>query len=156
MCSSDLPIRSIVKNQRNTRVLLDEVTGVDAGARQVHLQSGGSLAYDRLVIATGARHSYFGRDEWAGDAPGIKSIDDATAVRRKILLALERAESETDKIRRQALLTFVVIGGGPTGVEMAGAIAELARRSVSKDFRSITPHCSRIILVESGDRRAHV
>ena len=146
------PIRSIVKNQRNTRVLLDEVTGVDAGARQVHLQSGGSLAYDRLVIATGARHSYFGRDEWAGDAPGIKSIDDATAVRRKILLALERAESETDKIRRQALLTFVVIGGGPTGVEMAGAIAELARRSVSKDFRSITPHCSRIILVESGQR----
>ena len=116
------------------------------------LGSGASLAYDWLILATGARHSYFGRDDWAAHAPGLKTIEDATAVRRKVLLALERAETETDKARRQALLTFVVIGGGPTGVEMAGAIAELARKSVSRDFRSITPHCSRVILIEGGPR----
>ena len=146
------PIRTIVKKQDNTRVLLDCVTGVDADGRRVRLASGDSLPFDWLLLATGARHSYFGRDDWAEHAPGIKSIEDATAVRRKVLLALERAETEQDKARRQALLTFVVIGGGPTGVEMAGAIAELAHRSVSREFRSITPHCSRIILVESGQR----
>ena len=111
-----------------------------------------SCDYDWLILATGARHSYFGRDEWAAHAPGLKSIEDALAIRRKVLLALERAETETDAERRKALLTFVVIGGGPTGVEMAGAIAELARRSVSHDFRSITPHCSRVILIEAGER----
>jgi NADH:ubiquinone reductase (H+-translocating) len=146
------PIRSIVRKQKNTRVLLDCVTGVDAANRQVLLASGGRLGYDWLLIATGARHSYFGRDEWAQHAPGLKNIEDATAIRRKVLLALERAESERDPERRKALLTFAVIGGGPTGVEMAGAIAELAHRSVSRDFRSITPHCSRILLVEGGDR----
>ena len=146
------PIRTIVRNHRNTRVLLDRVIGVDAEARRVRLAGGDELAYDFLLLATGARHSYFGRDEWAAHAPGIKSLEDATAVRRKVLLALERAETERDRERRKALLTFVVIGGGPTGVEMAGAIAELTHRSVSKDFRSITPQCSRVILVEAGPR----
>ncbi|WP_310473860.1 NAD(P)/FAD-dependent oxidoreductase [Sandarakinorhabdus sp.] len=146
------PIRAIVSDQSNVRVLLDEVTGVDKAARQVELGSGRAVAYDWLIIATGARHSYFGHDEWAMHAPGLKTIDDATAVRRKVLLALERAETETDPDRRRALLTFVVIGGGPTGVEMAGAIAELAHQSVSRDFRSITPHCSRVILVDAGPR----
>jgi NADH dehydrogenase len=146
------PIRAILAKNRNTRVLLDRVEGIDSENKQVLLGSGAPVPYDWLILATGARHSYFGRDDWAEHAPGIKTIDDATAVRRKVLLALERAETETDKARRHALLTFVVIGGGPTGVEMAGAIAELARKSVSRDFRSITPHCSRVILVESGPR----
>jgi NADH dehydrogenase len=146
------PIRAIVRRNANTRVLLDRVIGVDPAARRIQLADGGGLRYDYLLLATGARHSYFGRDDWAEHAPGIKSIEDATAVRRKVLLALERAETERDPERRRALLTFVVIGGGPTGVEMAGAIAELAHRSVSRDFRSITPHCSRVILVEAGPR----
>ena len=146
------PIRSIVKNNPNTRVVLDRVYGVDTVRKHIILGDGEPMAYDWLVIATGARHSYFGRDEWAPFAPGIKTIEDATAVRRKVLMALERAETETDPDKRQALLTFVIIGGGPTGVEMAGAVAELARQSVSKDFRSITPHCSRIILVQHAER----
>ncbi|WP_395622712.1 NAD(P)/FAD-dependent oxidoreductase [Sphingomonas daechungensis] len=146
------PVRSILSKAPNVRVVLDEAIGVDPPQRLVELGSGASLEYDWLILATGARHSYFGRDDWAANAPGLKSIEDATAIRRKILLALERAESETDPDTRRALLTFVVIGAGPTGVEMAGAIAELARRSVSKDFRSITPHCSRVILIEAGER----
>ena len=146
------PIRAILAGQENVRVLLDRVTGVDREARTVGLASGRSVAYDWLILATGARHSYFGKDHWGAHAPAIKTIDDATAVRCKILLALERAETETDPERRKALLTFVVIGAGPTGVEMAGAIAELAHRSVSKDFRSITPHCSKVILIGSEPR----
>lgn len=146
------PIRSILSGARNIRVMLNEVTGVDPDRRTVSLETGGVLDFDHLVLATGATHSYFGRDEWAAHAPGLKSIEDATTIRRNVLLALERAETEKDATRRQALLTFVVIGGGPTGVEMAGSIAELARRSVSKDFRSITPHCSRVILIEAGPR----
>ena len=146
------PIRSILRRQRNVRVVLDEVCGLDRERQEVQLVSGQRLEFDFLILATGARHSYFGQDEWARHAPGIKSIEDATAVRRKILLALERAENETDMARRDALLTFVVIGGGPTGVEMAGAIAELAQRSVSRDFRSITPHCSRVILLNLAPR----
>ncbi|HEY1124330.1 MAG TPA: NAD(P)/FAD-dependent oxidoreductase [Sphingobium sp.] len=146
------PIRSILRDQTNVRVLLEEVTGIDRPNRRVMLREGRAIDYDWLIVATGARHSYFGRDEWAEHAPGIKTIEDATAVRRKILLALELAETETDPVRRQALLTFVVIGGGPTGVEMAGAIAELAHRSTSKDFRSITPHCSRVVLVDGAPR----
>ena len=146
------PIRAILRKQRNVRVVLDCVVGIDRAACRVKLAEGHPVVYDRLIIATGARHSYFGREDWAAHAPGIKTIDDATAVRRKVLLALERAEVETDPAKRQALLTFVVIGGGPTGVEMAGAIAELARRSVSRDFRSITPRCSRVLLVEAGPR----
>ena len=146
------PIRSILRGQKNVRVMLDTVVGIDREGRRVILDEGRPVDYDRLILATGARHSYFGRDDWAKHAPGIKTIDDATAVRRKVLLAFERAETETEPERRQALLTFAVIGGGPTGVEMAGAIAELARRSVSKDFRSITPHCSRVLLIEAGPR----
>ncbi|MGQ0587975.1 MAG: NAD(P)/FAD-dependent oxidoreductase [Sphingosinicella sp.] len=146
------PIRAILAGNRNTRVLLDRVEGVDTARKEVRLASGAVTSYDWLILATGARHSYFGRDDWAEHAPGIKTIDDATAVRRKVLLALERAETETNLERRKALLTFVVIGGGPTGVEMAGAIAELARKSVSRDFRSITPQCSRVILIEGGER----
>jgi NADH:ubiquinone reductase (H+-translocating) len=146
------PIRAIVKNQPNVRVVLDRVEAVEPAKREVRLANGSTIAYDWLVLATGARHSYFGQEEWETFAPGIKSIDDATAVRRKVLLALERAETETNQSRRDALLTFVIVGGGPTGVEMSGAIAELARQSVSKDFRSITPHCSKIVLVQRGDR----
>jgi len=146
------PIRSILSKARNVRVLLDEVTDVNSVTSSVRLASGDRLNYDWLILATGSRHSYFGHAEWAANAPGLKSIEDATAIRRNVLLALERAETETHPERRQALLTFVVIGGGPTGVEMAGAIAELARRSVSSDFRSITPGCSRVILVEAGER----
>lgn len=146
------PIRAIFSRAANVRVLLDEVIGVKPFDAQVDLRSGAKVNYDWLIIATGARHSYFGNDQWSAYAPGLKSIEDALAIRRKILLALERAETETDAERRKALLTFVVIGGGPTGVEMAGAIAELARRSVSRDFRSITPECSRVILIEAGER----
>jgi NADH dehydrogenase len=146
------PIRSILAHAPNIRVLLDSVCGVIPLANSVRLSSGRALPYDWLILATGARHSYFGRDDWAAHAPGIKSIEDATTVRRRVLIALERAETERNLKVRNALLTFVVIGGGPTGVEMAGAIAELARQSVSRDFRSITPHCSRVILVEAGQR----
>ena len=146
------PIRAILAEQKNARVLLDRVVGVDTAKRTISLTNGAPLAYDWLILATGARHSYFGNDQWGAHAPGIKTIDDATAVRRKVLLALERAETETDPARRKALLTFVLIGAGPTGVEMAGAIAELAHRSVSKDFRSITPHCSRVVLIGSEPR----
>jgi NADH dehydrogenase len=146
------PIRSILARAKNVNVLLDIVRGVIPNANSVRLASGRLLAYDWLILATGARHSYFGRDDWAAHAPGIKSIEDATAIRRRVLLALERAETEHNLKIRNALLTFVVIGGGPTGVEMAGAIAELARLSVSRDFRSITPHCSRVILIEAGPR----
>ena len=148
------PIRSIVKRQKETRVLLAEVTGVNTSQRHVQLSDGNTLDYDALVIATGARHSYFGRDEWAEHAPGIKTIDDATQVRRNILLAMERAET----IRQESLpdrdeyLTFVVVGGGPTGVELAGAIAELTRHATDMDFRFITRRCLRIILVEAGER----
>ncbi len=146
------PIRAILADQQNARVVLDTAIGIDAARREVQLVSGRRAGYDYLVIATGARHSYFGRDEWAEHAPGLKTIEDATAVRRKVLLALERAESETDQRRRDALLTFVIIGGGPTGVEMAGAIAELAQRAVSRDFRSITAHCSKVILINLAPR----
>ncbi len=146
------PIRHILRGQRNARVVLDKVTSVDSARKTVRLLSGEPVAYDYLLIATGARHSYFGKDAWEAVAPGIKTIDDATRVRAKILLAFERAEGEADPAKREALLTFVIVGGGPTGVEMAGAIAELARRSIVADFRSIMPESSRIVLVEAGPR----
>lgn len=145
------PIRSILKDQANTRVLLGEVTGIDRHNRQIAV-NGSTVPFDYLIVATGARHSYFGKDRWADHAPGIKTVDDATRVRADILLAFERAEAETDRSQRKALLTFAVIGGGPTGVEMAGAIAELARNSITRDFRSITPHCARVVLIEAGPR----
>jgi NADH dehydrogenase len=146
------PIRSIFADAPNVRVLLDEVTGIDAPGSRISLDRTGPLEFDWLILATGARHSYFGNDHWADRAPGLKSIEDALDIRRRVLLTLELAETEADVRRRRQLLTFVVIGGGPTGVEMAGAIAELARRSVSRDFRSITPRCSRVVLVEAGKR----
>jgi NADH:ubiquinone reductase (H+-translocating) len=146
------PIRSIFADKSNVRVLLDEVTGINPGLQRVDLVRTGSLDYDWLILATGARHSYFGRDGWEQHAPGLKSIDDAIAIRQRVLLALEHAETEIDPRRRRDLLTFVVIGGGPTGVEMAGAIAELTQRTVSRDFRSITPTCSRVLLLEAGPR----
>eukprot|EP01037_Dinobryon_pediforme_P011705 gene11705-11794_t len=148
------PIRAIVKKARNVHVVLDEVVGVDTESRRVKLAGGTTYPYDRLVIATGARHSYFGNDHWSVVAPGVKTIDDATLVRRRILLAMERAETyrQERSSRREEFLTFVIIGGGPTGVEMAGAIAELTRHTAAMDFRYITPRCVRIVLIEAGDR----
>lgn len=142
------PVRAVLHSQRNTEVFLAEVTGVDTVGHQVHLGER-SIPYDYLVLATGARHSYFGHDEWEPFAPGLKSIADATAIRRKILFAFEAAELTSDPAERQALLTFVVVGGGPTGVEMAGAIAELAHKALVKDFRHIDPSAARIVLVEA-------
>lgn len=145
------PIRAILRKQRNADVMLAEVTGVDTKAKHV-LMGARRLRYDFLVLATGARHSYFGRDEWERFAPGLKTLEDATAQRKRILLAFERAELEVDAVERARLTTFVVIGGGPTGVETAGAIAELAKKALAKDYRRINPHCARIILVEAGSR----
>lgn len=145
------PIRGIIGSQRNTTIMLAEVSGVDTARKEI-IADGRRIAYDYLVLATGARHAYFGHDDWAAFAPGLKTIDDATYLRRRILLAFERAESETDVEERRRLMTFVVIGGGPTGVEMAGAIAELARRALATDFRSIDPRAARIILVEAAPR----
>ncbi len=148
------PIRSIVKHQHNVLVLLDEVIGVEPDAKTVRLKSGDFLRYDTLVLATGARHSYFGSDHWAQFAPGIKTIDDATRVRRTILLALEAAETKRAKTDAAQVerVTFVVIGGGPTGVEMAGAVAELTRHAAAMEFVYLTPDCVRILLIEAGDR----
>ena len=153
LSSADIasPIRSILSRQRNTRVMLSEVSGVDTVRKEV-VAEGRRIPYDFLVLATGARHAYFGHDDWATFAPGLKTIDDATYLRRRILLALERAENETDTEERRRLMTFVVVGGGPTGVEMAGAIAELAKRALAEDFRFINPLCARIILVEGAPR----
>jgi NADH dehydrogenase len=145
------PIRHVVNDQRNLKVVLGEMSGVDLARKEV-IADDRRVAYDYLVIATGARHAYFGHDDWATVAPGLKTLDDATAVRRRILLAFERAETEADAEERARLLTFVVIGGGPTGVEMAGAIAELAKRALASDFRSIDPRSARIILVEAAPR----
>jgi NADH dehydrogenase len=148
------PIRAIVNRNPRIRVMLDEVRDVDAAGQRVELASGATLAYDLLVLATGACHSYFGNDRWARHAPGVKTIDDATRVRRSILIAMERAETNRQQnvARRDEFLTFVIIGGGPTGVEMAGATAELTHHTVSMDFRFITPRCVRIILIEAGRR----
>ena len=145
------PIRHILRQQRNATVLMAEVSGIDLAGRFVHTGAG-PISYDYLVIATGATHSYFGRDDWADFAPGLKRIEDATRIRRSILLAFEQAELARDEAERQRLLTFVIVGGGATGVEMAGAIAEIARQTLAKDFRRIDPRSSRIILLEAGPR----
>ena len=144
------PIRGILRRQKNAHVILAKVSGVDTFRKQV-IAEGRRIPFDHLIIATGAEHAYFGHD-WSSYAPGLKTIDDATYLRRRILLAFERAEAEPDPDERRSLLNFVVVGGGPTGVEMAGAIAELAKRALASDFRSIDPRCARIILIEAGPR----
>lgn len=145
------PIRSILRRQANAHVVLGEATGVDAERREVVLRDG-VVAYDYLVLATGARHAYFGRDAWEAHAPGLKNLADANAVRERILLALERAERTDDGPERDRLLTFVIVGGGPTGVELAGAIAELVRRALSCDFRRTRCNDPKVVLVEAGAR----
>jgi NADH dehydrogenase len=145
------PIRTVLRDQKNAEVLLGTVTGIDKERRCVKL-GGHEINYDYLVLATGARHSYFGRDEWESFAPGLKSLEDATELRKRILLAFERAELEEGAAARARLLTFVVIGAGPTGVEMAGSIAELAHRALASDFRAIDPQAARVVLVEAGAR----
>jgi NADH dehydrogenase len=145
------PIRGLVRRQRNTQVLLGEVTGVDR-ERHVVTMADREIPYDFLVLATGATHAYFGNDGWALHAPGLKCIDDATEIRRRLLIAFERAEMENDPDERRRLLTIVIVGAGPTGVEMAGAIAELARKALAADFRTIDPKHTRVLLIEAGPR----
>ena len=145
------PIRSILRRQRNATVLLGEVTGVDRARRVVQLH-GREIQYDYLLLAPGAAHSYFGHDDWQPFAPGLKSIDDATLIRRRILHAFEAAEMESDGDKRAALLRFVIVGAGPTGVELAGTIAELARFTLAADFRRIDPRSAKIVLIEAGPR----
>jgi NADH:quinone reductase (non-electrogenic) len=145
------PIRHILRRQDNATVFMTEVTGIDATNRVVTTKSG-SFPFDYLVIATGAMHSYFGHDNWADFAPGLKRIEDATRIRRSILSAFEQAELVDDDEQRRKLLTFVIVGGGPTGVELAGAIAEVARQTLARDFRRIDPRTARIMLIEAGPR----
>jgi NADH:quinone reductase (non-electrogenic) len=146
------PIRSVLRKQSNTEVLLAEVGAVDTSARRVYLTDGTDIGYDYLIVATGARHSYFGHDEWEPLAPGLKSLEDAGEIRQRVLLAFERAEREPDPVRRHAYLTFVVVGGGATGVEMAGAVAELRRYALRRDFRHIDPGEATVLLLEGGPR----
>jgi NADH dehydrogenase len=143
------PIRWILRRQKNVRVLLADARGIDVQKRQVVLDRG-TIAYDYLIITVGAAHAYFGHPEWASRAPGLKTLDDALDIRRRVLLAFEAAEREPDADRQRRLLTFVIVGGGPTGVELAGALAEIARHSLPHDFRSIHPESARIILLEGG------
>ncbi len=146
------PVRSIFRGRRNVTVLMAEVAGVDTAARRVRTVEGPAIPYDALVLATGATHSYFGHEEWAEAAPGLKTIDDATDIRRRLLLAFERAEIAADEEARRRLLTFAVIGGGPTGVELAGAMAELARHALAEEFRHVDPRRARVVLIEAGPR----
>ncbi len=145
------PLRALLKRQRNARVLLGEVIDIDVQSRKV-LLSDGELGYDSLIVATGARHHYFGKDHWEALAPGLKTIEDATEIRRRILLAFEAAEREADPEKIRAWLTFVLVGGGATGVELAGAVGELAHHTLRKNFRTINPAHARILLVEADDR----
>jgi NADH:ubiquinone reductase (H+-translocating) len=144
------PLRAVLRKQKNVRVLLANVTGFDAAQREV-LTNTGSFPYDTLIVAAGMRNFYFGKNQWAEHAPGLKTLEDATAIRRRVLLAFEKAEASSDPVERQRLMTFVIIGGGPTGVEMAGAIGELAHHTLRRNFRSISPQQARIILIEAGD-----
>jgi NADH dehydrogenase len=146
------PIRAIVRGKDNIEVLMDEVLDFDLPARRVHLKSGGERDYDYLVVATGATHSYFGHEEWAGLAPGLKTIEDAIEIRRRVLLAFELAEREMLETGAHPPLNFVVIGGGPTGVELAGAISDIAKRYMRRDFRHIDPTRARVLLIEGGPR----
>ena len=159
------PIRWILRHQQNVTVLLADARAIEPDGRRViidpwplgdgeaspqSLERAPSIAYDYLVVATGAAHAYFGHPEWATRAPGLKTLDDALDIRRRVLLAFEAAERETDPSAQRRLLTFVIVGGGPTGVELAGALAEIARRSLREDFRHIKPESARIVLLEGG------
>jgi NADH dehydrogenase len=144
------PIRWIFRRQRNLRVLLGAVANIDAGGKRVRLEDGASIDYDYLIVATGASHAYFGHPDWEAHAPGLKTLEDALEIRRRVLLAFERAERETDQARQRELLTFVIVGGGPTGVELAGTLAEIAHRTLRDEFRSIDTSAARIVLVEAG------
>jgi NADH dehydrogenase len=146
------PARFLFRKQANVTTLLGEAVAIEAHQRQVRLKDGAVLPYDHLIVAAGATHSYFGRDDWARHAPGLKTLDDAFEIRRRILLAFEEAEKETDPEARAAWLTFVVIGAGPTGVEMAGTLAEIARHTLPGEFRHIDPAQARILLIEGGPR----
>jgi NADH dehydrogenase len=146
------PIRYLLRDRPEVTTLFATVSGVDAKEKRVLLEDGDSLPYDTLVLATGAFHAYFGHDEWEPFAPGLKTLEDATTLRRRILVAFERAERESDPERRAALLTFVIVGAGPTGVELAGTIAELAQDTLPPDFRNIDTHKARVVLIEAGPR----
>lgn len=146
------PLRSVLRRQRNTTVILGQAVGLDPERHEVLIADGGPIAYDTLIVATGAHHSYFDHPEWAALAPGLKTIEDATEIRRRILIAFEAAEREADPDRRREWMTFLVIGGGPTGVELAGALGEISRDTLKRDFRAIRPGEARIILVEALDR----
>src|SRR6202158_2739952 len=146
------PIRYLLRGRGDVTTLFATVGGVDAQGKRVLLDDGDALPYDTLILATGARHAYFGHDEWEPFAPGLKTLEDATTLRRRILVAFERAERETDPRARAALLTFVIIGAGPTGVELAGTIAELAQHTLAPDFRNIDTHKARVVLIEAGPR----
>jgi NADH:quinone reductase (non-electrogenic) len=146
------PIRHLMRDRPEITTLFATVSGVDAAGKRVLLEDGDSLPYDTLVLATGARHAYFGHDEWEPFAPGLKTLEDATTLRRRILVAFERAERESDPEKRAALLTFVIVGAGPTGVELAGTIAELAQDTLPPDFRNIDTHQARVVLIEAGPR----
>jgi len=144
-------LRAVLRRQKNTRVLLGQAIDIDLSARRVIL-SDGSLPYDTLIVATGSWHHYFGHDQWEALAPGLKTVEDATEIRRRIFLAFEAAEREPDAAKRGPLLTFVIVGGGPTGVELAGALAEITRDTLRNDFRTIDPSSARILLLEAADR----
>src|SRR5512140_876974 len=146
------PIRRVLRKQANAEVLLGEAAAVDLDGKRVRLRDGASVAYDRLILAAGATHSYFGHPEWEAWAPGLKTLDDALEIRRRVLVAFEAAEREEDPVVRAALLTFVVIGAGPTGVELAGALAEISRQVLQRDFRHIAPAAARVLLIEAGPR----
>lgn len=146
------PIRRVVRAREDVTTLLATVTGIDRASREVVLDSGGRVPFDTLVIATGARHAYFGNDHWEADAPGLKTLEDATTIRRRLLLAFERAELTHDEAEREAQLTFAVVGAGATGVELAGIIAELAHRILPREFRRIDTHRARVLLIEAGPR----
>lgn len=146
------PIRHLYSDRPEVTTLLGDVSGVDPGTKSVLLRDGNVLRYDTLVLATGATHAYFGRDDWEPVAPGLKTLEDATTIRRRVLLAFERAETASDPAERDALLTFIVIGAGPTGVELAGIIAELAHKTLPKEFRNIDTRKAKVILVEAGPR----
>ena len=144
-------LRAVLRYQKNAQVLLAEVTDIDAERRKV-IFAGGELGYDTLIVATGSSHHYFGHDDWEKFAPGLKTIEDATEMRRRIFSAFESAERETDAAKIRAWLTFTIVGGGPTGVELAGALADIANKTLTHDFRSIDPADARILLVEASDR----